>query len=199
MILLGKSGHGKSASGNSILGNNLFECGSSENPTTMTVQQEVVELNHRRVTVIDTPDPSRLSSKDVHELIKLNSVMMLVIRCGTRMTKDEWAAVRRLRTIFGHDAFRERGIILLTHCDLFPLARIQKDTTFLDPKLLEEFDNRVVFLTNKEENHLVQVTQIDDVMILVDDVLAKESHLHNKKQKTFLCCWSRNRSYALSS
>ena len=183
------------------MGKNVFTCGCADAPTTLTVQREIGELNQRLVTVVDTPDPSRLTSKDAHELKKLNSVMMLVIRCGTRMTKEETVAVKRLRTIFGPDVFRERGIILLTHCDLFPLARIQKDTTFLDPRLLEEFDNRVVFLTNKEENYLLQLTQVDDVMLLVDDVLAKFSPLQNKGKtfsKQLLCCWNSNHSYSLS-
>ncbi len=55
IVLLGKTGVGKSATGNTILGRDAFKADLSQELVTKECQRETCGINGRNITVIDTP------------------------------------------------------------------------------------------------------------------------------------------------
>ena len=59
VVLLGKTGNGKSSTGNSLIGENVFKTGSSVDSITMQCQAIAFELSDQKILLVDTPGEFR--------------------------------------------------------------------------------------------------------------------------------------------
>ena len=55
VVLLGKTGNGKSSTGNSLIGENVFKTGSSVDSITTQCQAVTFELLDKKILLVDTP------------------------------------------------------------------------------------------------------------------------------------------------
>ncbi|CAA7033274.1 unnamed protein product [Microthlaspi erraticum] len=189
LVLVGRTGNGKSATGNSILGETKFLSKARGRFITKECKLHKSERpNGLTINVIDTPGLFSASSTTdftIREIVRClrlaqNGIdaVLLVFSVRNRLTEEEQSTLRTLKILFGSQIV-DYMIVVFTNGDAFDDGDTLDDYLEDCPEfqeILKECDDRKVLFDNRRNiSEFKKEKQVQELLNLVEQISRKNN------------------------
>ncbi|KAJ8286103.1 hypothetical protein GJAV_G00034590 [Gymnothorax javanicus] len=192
LVLLGKTGSGKSSLANTIFGEELFLTYDSPNSGTRECQAETKSVNRRSITVIDTPgffDSERSEDELKSEIVRCITECapgphaFLIVLKVDKFTEHEQAVITKICQYFSEDALKY-AVIVFTHGNQLPEGMKIEEFVSQNKNLRDlvrkcrgrchVFDNKY-WQNNLQNDYRNNQFQVEDLLNTIDKMVMENN------------------------